>query len=116
MLSFFGAPCTSKSYTAHTYSQLSEVLNNEEFQKNKEIQLLEVFMDKFDSPWALTEQVNIMQEKSGRQLREWDEAVGRKRRVLDGRLSESRWRLEGSESLEVAERSKERRGVENGFH
>jgi TPP-dependent 2-oxoacid decarboxylase len=47
MLKFFGST-NSRSYTARTYEQLVAVLDDPEFTANKTMQLLEVFMDKFD--------------------------------------------------------------------
>jgi len=93
MLHFFGAPKSSKSYAARTYEELAEVLVDGEFNNNREIQLLEVFMDKFDSPWALTEQVNIMQGKSVPELLEWDRETGRRRKVLDQKMFDTKFAL-----------------------
>ena len=97
MLKFFGAK-NSRSYTARTYEQLENVLQDHEFIQNKTPQLLEVFLDKFDSPWMLTGQVNIVQSKSSRQLRDWDAENGRHRHVLDSNLWQSKFALTQSPS------------------
>jgi pyruvate decarboxylase len=103
MLQFFGSK-NSRSYAAHTYEQLFAVLNHPDFIANKTIQLLEVFMDKFDAPWMLTKQVNIVQERFGRQMREWDQANGRERHVLDTNLYQSKYALHDSASNEFVRR------------
>lgn len=97
MLKFFGS-ANSRSYSASIYEQLFAVLDDPEFVANDSIQLLEVFMDKFDSPWMLTKQVNIVQEKFGRQLNEWDQANGRERHTLDTNLYHSKFALHDSRS------------------
>lgn len=44
----------SRSYKARTKQELSALLDNEEFGKgDKFIELVEVFLDKLDAPWAL---------------------------------------------------------------
>jgi hypothetical protein len=100
MLKFFGST-NSRSYHARTYEQLFDVLDNPDFMANKTIQLLEVFMDKFDSPWMLTKQINIVQEKFGRQLKEWDQTNGRERQTLDTNLYQSKFALHDSHSNDL---------------
>ncbi|KAL5524687.1 hypothetical protein ACEPAF_9832 [Sanghuangporus sanghuang] len=48
-----------KSYTVYTKTDLDELLSNEEFASAKEIQLVEVIMDKFDAPRALRRQAEL---------------------------------------------------------
>ncbi|KDR71801.1 hypothetical protein GALMADRAFT_74711 [Galerina marginata CBS 339.88] len=43
----------SRSYQARTKKELTELLDDEEFGNTKFIQLVEIFMDKLDAPWAL---------------------------------------------------------------
>jgi pyruvate decarboxylase len=97
MLSFF-SPNQSRSYTARTYSELDAVLNTPEFVANKTPQLLEVFMSPFDSPWMLTKQINIVQEKTARALKEWDQKCGRERRSAESNLWQSKHALMDSPS------------------
>src|SRR6266536_2898193 len=104
MLNFFGAmsstKCTnnippqkgSRSYTARTYEDLTAILSDPAFIKNESIQLLEAFMDKFDSPWMLTRQINIVHRQFGKMQEEEDERKGRKRRTLDTNLYRSKYR------------------------
>jgi hypothetical protein len=95
MLHFFGSR-DSRSYSARTYGELKAVLNDPEFVSNKTPQLLEIFMDKFDSPWMLTQQINIVQEKFGRALKQWDYECGRERFCLDSNLWQSKYALADS--------------------
>jgi hypothetical protein len=88
MLKFFGAR-KSKSYEARTYEELAHILADREFADSSQIRLLEVFMDKFDAPWMLTGQVNIVQAKTQTQLISWDQKMGRRRRILDSNLYQS---------------------------
>ncbi|KAI1617392.1 pyruvate decarboxylase [Exophiala viscosa] len=65
MLRFFGAgPATSATYSARTYRELAAVLEDKTFQTNSTIQLLELVLDKFDTPWMLSGQINIVHEES----------------------------------------------------
>ncbi|KIK33437.1 hypothetical protein CY34DRAFT_67842, partial [Suillus luteus UH-Slu-Lm8-n1] len=43
----------SKSYTVHSKSELDKLLDDEEFASAQKIQLVEVIMDKYDTPRAL---------------------------------------------------------------
>jgi hypothetical protein len=99
MLKFFGAK-NARSYSARTYEELFTVLENRDFIESKSPQLLEVFMDKYDAPWMLTGQVNIVQSKFGKQLRDWDKANGRERLVLDKNLYQSKHALMDSHSYQ----------------
>jgi hypothetical protein len=102
MLNFFGARSNSasspNSYTARTYSDLGTILSNPSFIKNSSIQLLEAFMDKFDSPWMLTRQINIVQERFGKMQAAEDARKGRKRKCLDTNLYKSKYNNTGLES------------------
>jgi hypothetical protein len=97
MLQFFGAS-KSAAYSARTYSELAAVLEDKTFQTNATIQLLEVILDKFDSPWMLTGQVNIVHGKAGKQLAAWDKECGRQRKPLDRNLWSSEYKLPGNPS------------------
>lgn len=63
MLEFFGARAEtgiqSKSYKCDTVESLEMVLKDEEFGKGNCIQVCEIFMDQYDYPWRLTEQIAI---------------------------------------------------------
>ena len=66
MLKFFGAK-TSKSHVVKTKGELDRLLADDEFKNGNQIKLAEVFMDKFDSPWRLTDQIAFSQNKQ----RQW---------------------------------------------
>jgi hypothetical protein len=106
MLNFFGArpsetSAGSRSYSARTYEELATVLTDPAFIKNDTIQLLEAFMNKFDSPWILARQVNVVHGRFGEMQEEEDKRVGRKRRTLDTNLYKSMYRDEGLESTRL---------------
>ncbi|KIX93587.1 uncharacterized protein Z520_10765 [Fonsecaea multimorphosa CBS 102226] len=65
MLSFFGARedtgVKADSRATKTVEELEAVLNDDNFASGNNIQLCEIFMDTFDYPWRLTEQLNISQ-------------------------------------------------------
>ncbi|KAH8108688.1 pyruvate decarboxylase [Phellopilus nigrolimitatus] len=50
---------TGKSYTVHTKSELSALLDDSAFASASEIQLVEIMMDKFDAPRALRRQAEL---------------------------------------------------------
>ncbi|EJC98857.1 pyruvate decarboxylase [Fomitiporia mediterranea MF3/22] len=50
---------TGKSYTVNTKEELSALLDNQDFASAKEIQLVEIMMDKFDAPRALRKQAEL---------------------------------------------------------
>jgi hypothetical protein len=97
MLKFFGAT-KSTSCAARTYEELATVLADPSFQHSSQPRLLEVFMDKFDAPWMLTAQVNRVQKRSAAQLAACDKETGRRRRVLDTNLYQSKYALRDSPS------------------
>jgi hypothetical protein len=99
MLQFFGArPSKAAAYSARTYGELAAVLEDEVFQTNGKIQLLEVFLDKSDSPWMLSGQINIVHGKSGKQMVAWDKECDRQRKPLDGNLWSSEYKLHANPS------------------
>lgn len=55
-------------------------------------------MSPFDSPWMLTKQINIVQEKTARALKEWDQKCGRERRSAESNLWQSKHALMDSPS------------------
>ncbi|KIX02636.1 uncharacterized protein Z518_08578 [Rhinocladiella mackenziei CBS 650.93] len=67
MLEFFGARedtgVKATSRASKTVEELEAVLNDEDFGSGDRIQLCEIFMDKFDYPWRLTEQITISRER-----------------------------------------------------
>jgi pyruvate decarboxylase len=90
LLHFFGASqSNSRSYRAETFEELRTILNDKEFQENKTIQLLEVVLDKYDSPAVLSELVDRSQKMQKAALEVDDEKSGRRRKVLDTWLQDS---------------------------
>lgn len=89
MLKFFNAPETSRSYQARTFEELSEVLDNPDFQASKQIQVLEVILDKYDAPKNMTVVVDRTLDGGAAGLRKEDAECGRERKVLDGTLTSS---------------------------
>ncbi|OAP59887.1 hypothetical protein AYL99_04889 [Fonsecaea erecta] len=71
MLGFFGARedtgVQAKSRATKTVEELEAVLNDADFASGNSIQLCEIFMDTFDYPWRLTEQVAIGQARAKRE-------------------------------------------------
>ena len=99
MLRFFGAgPAKSATYSARTYKELAAVLEDKAFQTNPRIQLLELVLNKFDTPWMLSGQINIVHGKFGKQLEAWDKECGRQRKVLDINLWRSEYKLHANPS------------------
>ncbi|KAJ9609845.1 hypothetical protein H2200_006174 [Cladophialophora chaetospira] len=68
MLEFFGARqdlgIKAKSRATKTVEELEAVLNDEEFASGDNYQLCEIYMDTFDYPWRLTEQISVSREKA----------------------------------------------------
>ncbi|KAK2740190.1 hypothetical protein FQN57_006201 [Myotisia sp. PD_48] len=62
MLGFFGAK-DCRNYSAKTYKELGQVLNDSEFQKSDCIQVAEVFFDIMDSPWNLARLLQLKEER-----------------------------------------------------
>ena len=91
MLKFFGASSKSKSYTARTYEELYGVLETPEFAASEHIQLLEVFMDKYDAPWNMLKLVRVVSDKGAVELKKWDEECGRRRVAKDTDLMQSQY-------------------------
>ena len=81
MLKFFGAK-NSISCMAKTAQELRNILENDAFRSNNQIQLCEIFMDESDSPWRLTDQIAFTQGNARRKLEERDVITGTKRTVL----------------------------------
>jgi hypothetical protein len=102
MLKFFGASSQSKSYTAHTYEELHAVLETPEFAASEHIQLLEVFMDKYDAPWNMLKLVKTVSDKGAAALKKWDEECGRRRVEGDTNLMQSQYVLKDSPSYRKA--------------
>ncbi|KIW81003.1 hypothetical protein Z517_04026 [Fonsecaea pedrosoi CBS 271.37] len=71
MLDFFGARedngVKAKSHATKTVEELEAVLNDDDFASGNSIQLCEIFMDTFDYPWRLTEQIAISRARMKRE-------------------------------------------------
>jgi pyruvate decarboxylase len=89
LLHFFGAPKSARSYRATTYDELHAVLGDAQFQAGEQIQLLEVVLDKYDSPKNLLDLVDMSVAMGAVGMAKDDEANGRKRVQLDGTLSKT---------------------------
>ena len=59
LLPFFGADVPSRTFSATTRDELDFLLNDKVFNNADVIQVVEVFMDKYDYPWRLTAQVDL---------------------------------------------------------
>ncbi|KIW32929.1 hypothetical protein, variant [Cladophialophora immunda] len=70
MLGFFGARedtgVKAKSRATKTVEELEAVLKDDDFASGNSIQLCEIFMDTFDYPWRLTEQIAISRARTKR--------------------------------------------------
>ena len=66
MLGFFGAdnPTTASSIV-RTKAELDLKMSSPEFITPRQMQLLEVRMDKFDAPWRLKRQIEIVNASKG---------------------------------------------------
>ena len=60
LLPFFGAEMPSRTFSTKTKADLDFLLRDKVFNKADVIQVVEVFMDKFDYPWRLTAQVDLI--------------------------------------------------------
>jgi pyruvate decarboxylase len=89
MLRFFGATSRSKSYLARTHAELATILEDKDFQASEQIQLLECFLDKYDSPALLSALVDKSGIRSEAALRQEDLHYNRSRVQLDGTLTQS---------------------------
>jgi pyruvate decarboxylase len=89
MLQFFGASSRSKSYSARTYAELATILEDKDFQLSEQIQLLECFLDKYDSPLLLSTLVDKGGIRGAAALRQEDLHYNRSRVQLDGTLTQS---------------------------
>jgi pyruvate decarboxylase len=112
MLNFFGGKEKgARSYSASTYGELSAVIEDPDFARSGNIQLLEVHLDKFDAPWTMTAQVNLMQRSGSVREAEWDSQCQRERNILDTSLWLSRDRLPiGGEHVNAANKTVVQRG------
>jgi len=76
LLPFFGAGVRSRTFTAKTKDQLDFLLKDRKFNDADVIQVVEVFMDKFDYPWRLSDQVEIMRKRN-KEIQEVGERKGK---------------------------------------
>ena len=72
LLPFFGADTPSRTFTAKTKTELDFLLDDKVFNKADviqvsflfctrfELQVVEVFMDKYDYPWRLSAQIELI--------------------------------------------------------
>ena len=81
MLRFFGAK-DAANYSAKSTSELTNVLKNESFFKNGVIQLCELFLDQYDSPWRLTKQMEYTQAVAKKKLDKRDKETCTERVTL----------------------------------
>src|SRR5436190_24357454 len=77
LLPFFGAGVPSKTFSARTRDELDFILNDKAFNKADVIQVVEVFMDKYDYPWRVTAQVDLAMAANKKRAEE----KARKRKV-----------------------------------
>lgn len=76
LLSFLGANVPSRTFSARTRDELDFLLNDKIFNKASVIQVVEVFMDKYDYPWRVTAQVDLAMAANRKRAEE--KANGRK--------------------------------------
>jgi pyruvate decarboxylase len=60
MLDFFGA-VSAQTYSAKTRFELKQILGMSEFKAAKSMNMLEIFMDKYDAPWRMRKQIAFAQ-------------------------------------------------------
>jgi pyruvate decarboxylase len=89
MLRFFGGPEESRSFSARTYEELIPILDDEEFQSSKQIQVLECFLHKYDSPALLSNLVDLSASRMEWSVQQEDKRYHRSRVNLDGTLTQS---------------------------
>lgn len=70
----------SRTFTAKTRDELDFLLKDKRFNETDRIQIVEVFMDKFDYPWRLSGQVDLLRKRN----KEIEEARERKRKHGNG--------------------------------
>jgi len=58
----------SKSYTVRSKSELDKLLDDDEFASARKIQLVEVIMDKYDTPRALQASADLTAKLAGQLL------------------------------------------------
>ncbi|EXJ69099.1 uncharacterized protein A1O5_08034 [Cladophialophora psammophila CBS 110553] len=80
MLEFFGAredtSVKAKSRATKTVGELEAVLNDDDFASGTNIQLCEIFLDTFDYPWRLTQQIDISRARTRREAERLTAATG----------------------------------------
>jgi len=64
LLPFFGADVRSRTFTTKTRDELEFLLTDKRFNEADRMQVVEVFMDKFDYPWRLADQVDLMRKRN----------------------------------------------------
>ena len=70
LLSFFGADVPSRTFSARTRDELDFLLNDKIFNEASVIQVVEVFMDKYDYPWRVTAQVDLAMAENKKRAEE----------------------------------------------
>lgn len=89
MLRFFGGPDEARSFSARTYEELIPILDDKEFQNSEQIQVLECFLHKYDSPALLSKLVDLSSSRTRMSVQQEDKQYHRSRITLDGTLTQS---------------------------